>query len=139
MSKTDAVFSLVAILVLIAACTGTTVRPKTSEQQAFYLYGTFVVAEEAGARLVSNPAVPEEIKSHIRALDSVAKPAADLMFEAALQVGAVREANADPALVDAAIAGLDAAFADALPKIRNLMFVIKEYRDGSENPGSNPP
>lgn len=55
-----------------------------TNQKAYALYGTFVVFEEQGARLIQDPNVSASIKGAIRAADERAKPSADALA-AALQ------------------------------------------------------
>lgn len=70
-----------AAALLLAACAVRTAE--TPAQKAFALYGTFVVAEEAAAALIADPALPAAVRQGIRTADAVAKPLADALMAAA--------------------------------------------------------
>lgn len=54
----------------------------TLDQKAYAIYGTFVIVEEQGAKLVSDPTTPAAIKAAIRSTDARAKPTADALTTA---------------------------------------------------------
>jgi len=74
---------LLAVLALAACASNPTSVATDAEQKAFAAYGTFVVFEEAGAKLVSDPTVSATVKSAIVAADAKAKPTADALLKAA--------------------------------------------------------
>lgn len=53
-----------------------------TEQRAYAVYGSFVIMEEQGARLVSDPNIPVRIKIAIQGADAKAKPSADGLLKA---------------------------------------------------------
>jgi hypothetical protein len=123
---------LVFCVLIVTACSSPSPRQEqTLEQRAFGTYGTFVAAQQAAVVIVGDPSVPEYIKGHIRELNAVAKPAADLLQETAVQVSALRAADNKVAL-EAALAGLAAALDDARPKIIALVKAIRDYRNGTD-------
>lgn len=60
------------------------------ERQAFALYGEFTIVERRGAELIQNPSVPDSVKQGIQDVDARAKPLADGLLGAALNVQAIR-------------------------------------------------
>lgn len=133
----DRFLALVAAMIMVAACSsGGGAKPQTLEQKAFGLYGTFVVAEEAAAKLVADPSVPEEAKVALRQADAVAKPAADLMQAAALQVSELRKAD-DPEALKDALQTLDFVMQEARVKIVHLIATVRDY--GSANSDDHTP
>lgn len=79
-----ALLTLLAVLVLIALLSGCAgLNPfgaaKDLDQKAYATYGTFVIFEEQGAKLVADPTVPQSIKRAIAQADARAKPSADTL------------------------------------------------------------
>lgn len=64
---------------------------ETAEQKAFALYGTFVVFEERGAAIVTDRRIDLDARRAIQRADARAKPVADSLLDAALEVQSVRE------------------------------------------------
>ncbi len=62
------------------------------ELQAFALYGTFTVAEEALARVILKPGISEELKASMKAADLRTKNVADPMNRAGKAVAEARAA-----------------------------------------------
>ncbi len=62
------------------------------ELQAFALYGTFTVAEEALARVIVKPGISEELKASMKAADLRTKNVADPMNRAGKAVAEARAA-----------------------------------------------
>lgn len=101
---------------------------QTTEQQAYALYGTFVIYEEVGASIAVDPATPDALRSLIKRVDAVAKPAADAML------GGARDFVKAKALVDQGqsteekvtitSANLVNWVADAKPKILALQCAV---------------
>lgn len=118
------VSSLLAFCLLaLTACAGQTV-----EQKAFETYGTFVVAEEAAAELMSDPDIPDQVKLAIQVADRVAKPSADTLLETALaaleikrQVDAGTRASED---LDAVLAVLEDLIAEVRPDVMKLLDAV---------------
>jgi hypothetical protein len=73
-----------ACLVMLAGCASTNAvgAATDTEQRAYAVYGTFVVIEERGAALVTNPATPPAVTAAIRVADAKAKPTADALLKA---------------------------------------------------------
>lgn len=74
-------------LLLSAACA---VNPlavaKTTQQQAFSVYGEFVAYEKVAAKLVQDPTVPEAAKTVLRHADAAAYPPATALYNATQEV-----------------------------------------------------
>lgn len=106
-------------------------QAKTLEQKAFASYGLFVIAEEEAANLMADPAIPDSVKFQIQFADRIAKPAADILLRAAKGVEQARkelEAVANPTAEDkllVALQALNAAYADAKPRIQALQSAVK--------------
>lgn len=77
-------------LVAIPACSVTPAKvvaeAHTPAQKAFALYGTFRVFEEAGAKLVKTPGTMPQVIQAIQLADAKAKPIADKLYDAAVEV-----------------------------------------------------
>jgi hypothetical protein len=114
-----------AIAVALSGCAGQTV-----EQKAFETYGTFVVAEEAAAALIQDPDVPEQAKVAIQLADSLAKPAADTLLEAALkaiEIKAAVDAGERPSEdLDAILGLLEELIAEVRPDVMKLLDAVGE-------------
>lgn len=65
---------------------------KTPELAALASYGTFVVFEEQAAAIVRAPGTPQSVREALATADAVAKPTADALLVAALDVVKVRSA-----------------------------------------------
>ena len=86
-------FLTFALLAISACSTFDPVKhAETLEQKGYAAYGTFVIYEEQGAKLIADPAVSDNIKSSIQRADAVAKPAADAARDATLEVSRVKKA-----------------------------------------------
>lgn len=122
--------SIIAALVVIASCAYNPVKDaQTPEQKAYALYGEFVVFEEAGAKLMQSTDVPVNVKAVIRDADSKAKPLADKLLDASLEVLKVRaavKAGADtPARLQIVEDNLAQWYASAAPRITDLVHAVK--------------
>lgn len=124
---------LLAVVLLLAlnACGHTPVKSaQTADQKAFALYGTFVVYEEVGAKLVQSAEVPASVKAVMRTADATAKPIADKLLDASLEVIQIqREIAAGASTQDKlAIANANLArwYQEAEPKIAALVSAVKE-------------
>lgn len=124
--------ALLCAAVLVTACGS--LNPfsaaRTLEQRAYAAYGSFVVFEEQGAKLIQSPEVPASVKRSIQQADRVAKPAADQLKAAAdslltakrqLEYGVTTEDK-----VRIAAESLATWYADAAPKIRCLIAAVEE-------------
>ena len=120
-----------AALLALVACA--TVNPlsaaKTTEQRAFALYGTFVVAEEAAVDVLALPGLSAADKANIKAADAAAKPAADALLDAAQQAFRIRaELEAGTSTDDKlriATANLERWVNETGPKIEALLAAIR--------------
>ena len=64
---------------------------ETTEQKAFAMYGTFVVFEEQGAKIVADSRIDVNARRAIQRADLAAKPVADDLLAAALELQEIRE------------------------------------------------
>ena len=128
-------YAYAILLVAISLSTGcASINPvasaKTLEQKVYATYGSFVVFEVQAAELVSSPDVPPEVKALIKKADSVAKPAADAMFDAAVQLIKIKSDLAAGQTTDEkvliATQNLNRWYMEAEPKILALITTIKE-------------
>lgn len=136
MKKTALNFSaFVTALLLFGALTISackTINPvtaaETPEQRAYAVYGTFVVAEELGAKIVTDATTPASVKQAIKDADAKAKPAADALLDATQQVMTVRAQLAAGATTEdklkTVIANLDTWITDASPKVSALLKAV---------------
>lgn len=124
-----------AMLVAVVGLTGCkSLNPvraaETSEQRAYALYGSFIVYEEAATKLIQDPEVPESLKDGIRELDSVTKPVADSLIDAAVTVLQIRAEVAagetDRERLIIAIENLDRYINEAAPRIKALGTAVRE-------------
>lgn len=103
---------------------------KTLEQKVYATYGSFVVFEVQAAELIKSPDVPPEVKTLIRQADAVAKPAADSMFDAAVELikikGELEAGQTTEERVLIATQNLNRWYLEAEPKITALVTAIKE-------------
>lgn len=75
--------SVVCALAVLVSCTTTNpIAVATDiEQRAFAMYGSFVIAEEQGAKLATDSRVPLSVRVAIKRADNAAKPAADALLQ----------------------------------------------------------
>lgn len=119
------------LLGLLAACAHSPVQTaQTPEQKSFALYGEFVVYEEVAARLMQAPEVPASVKEAIKAADGKAKPIADKLLDAALEVIQIQKQIAAGTSTQErlAIANTNLAqwYQEAEPKVSALVSAVKE-------------
>lgn len=86
-------------LLVLAICFGCQSNPvtvaKTPLQKAYAVYGEFVIAEETAQALIYTKTTPPSIVVGIKRADALAKPSADALLKATLDVlDATREINA---------------------------------------------
>lgn len=123
------------LLVLVALSAGcASINPitaaKTLEQKVYATYGTFVVFETQAAELVKAPDVPAEVKALIKQADAAAKPAADAMFDAAVQLVKIKadleagQTTEERVLI--ATQNLNRWYLEAEPRILALITAVKE-------------
>lgn len=84
------VFTLAGLLLFgthLSGCQSTNpvASARDSSQRAYALYGTFVIIEEQGAKLVQDPSTSTWVKNGIEASDARAKPSADALANALRQ------------------------------------------------------
>jgi hypothetical protein len=103
---------------------------KTTEQKSYALYGTFVIFEQQGAKLIQSPEIPNSVKRAIQQADAVAKPsidqlkvAADSLLSIKLQLQA---GTSDKEKLTIAATNLKKWYDDAVPKVRCLVIVVQE-------------
>lgn len=121
-----------ALLLSLSACAS--INPfspaKSLEQKSYALYGSFVIFEEQGAKLMSAPEVPNGAKRCIQRLDAVAKPAVDKLKIAADSLITVKRAldagTGDKAKVEIAVKNLSTWYYDATPKVKALISAVSE-------------
>lgn len=93
------------------------------ETIALATYGTFVIAEESAADLISNPATPSAAKAAVKAADAAASPAVEHLRDAAIAVEQLRDAiktGSSAAGLPAALLKVNQLLTDVAPKIKAL-------------------
>lgn len=120
---------LVALAVLLAGCpAGMGPRApfeaaQTQEQQAFALYGTFLVVKDQAARVAENPATPDAAVEAIARADLVVSPVFNALHDAAIAVLKARaevESGAPAETLSSALAALAAKQREAGPSLATL-------------------
>lgn len=93
---------LVYTALLVAACTVALAgcASLSLDSEATAAYGSFVVAEKAGAELIQSPEVPDGTKAKIKSADAKAKPVADALLGAIVEC---RRVQCDPATLQGAL------------------------------------
>lgn len=123
------------LLVAVSLSTGcASINPitsaKTLEQKVYATYGSFIVFEVQASQLVSSPDVPPEVKDLIKQADAIAKPAADAMFDAAVELIKIKADLAAGQTTDEkvliATQNLNRWYLEAEPKITQLITTIRE-------------
>lgn len=103
---------------------------KTLEQKVYATYGSFVVFEVQAAEVIKSPDVPPEVKALIRQADAAAKPAADAMFDAAVELIKIKsdleagQSTEERVLI--ATQNLNKWYLEAEPRITALVTAVKE-------------
>lgn len=119
---------------LLAACGSINplARAETLGQKTYALYGEFVIAEEQAAKLFQDPVVPANIKAALSTADRAAKPAADSLLAAILEVDSVRAQLAAGTTTDEkltiAVANLNQWYTTARPLILSLKGAVGDAR-----------
>lgn len=89
-----AIISLIFSVCLIFPACQTITNPVTSaetvEQKAYGLYGTFVIFEEAAAKIVTRPSTPLDVVLKIKHADAKAKPVFDSLNNAIIELNNIR-------------------------------------------------
>lgn len=102
---------------------------RTLEQKSYAAYGSFVIFEEQGAKLIQSAEVPNGVKRAIQDADRRAKPAADSLKAAADSVIAakrqVEAGTSDKEKLRIAASNLSKWYADAAPKIKCLISAVE--------------
>lgn len=118
-----------------AACAGVQdvgSKPHAIEQCAFALYGSFVIAEEQAAKIAADPNLPKAARDALIAADEVAKPVADRMYDAIVELDKVRAEATAPGTTDEklarALANLESWVARARGPIEALVNAVKGAR-----------
>jgi len=93
--------SVMLLGIMVGACSWL-VKDPSPEQEAYALYKAFVIFEEIGADIVTDSSVSTEIKRAIRDRDRQAKPVADSILLAILELQRLRTARASDEAVFAA-------------------------------------
>lgn len=114
----------------LTGCAGNPIHEaQTVQQKAYALYGTFVIFEDQGARLVGDPAVPAGVKAAIKSADAVASPVFDAGLDLVLQVESIRADIAAGKTTDEqlliASANLDRWITEAVPKLAALAAAVR--------------
>lgn len=125
------IFSLFLAVLLVGCTSGGHSKPATLDQKAFSLYGSFVVLEETAAKIATDPAAPKGVIQSLQEADALAKPAADVMYDAAVILRTVREAEGDE---DLATVQLEAAMTEAIYKIGQMRLIVRDYRETKNGP-----
>jgi len=98
---------------------------QTPEQQAYAIYGTFVIFEEAAVGIVQDQSIPLNIRRAIQAADARAKPVMDALLDAALEVNAARKEVGSAGNIDARLAALEVALTRSGPALAALIESIR--------------
>lgn len=118
-------FVLLAVLTLAACASNPFSVAKTTEQKAYASYGTFVVMEQQGAKLIEDATVPVAVKRAIQRADAKAKPAADQLKLAVDQYLSIqRDLSASPDKKQEAAANLSKWYTNAKPTVECLLKVV---------------
>lgn len=72
------------IIGLLSVCLTVACTHLSIERHAVGLYGTYMLAAEAGSEIIQSPEVPDRVKLSIQRADARAKPAADALMAALL-------------------------------------------------------
>jgi hypothetical protein len=81
----------ITTIAAVAACAANPIKTaQGSSQEAFAVYGEFVIYEELGAALMSEPSVPDSVKQRIKEADAKAKPIVDSLRKAAAEYAAAQ-------------------------------------------------
>lgn len=130
---------LLVFVLALSACEGCTNLKgpsevaETSEQQAYALYGQFVIAEEAAAGIVEDPGTPQEVRETIAQADAIAKDVADDLLAASRSVMRIRAeiaaGKSTEEKLNLAIINLDKWVAEAKPKIQALVSSLSGKSD----------
>ena len=121
------------LLLLLAACPSIepVQRAETPEQKAFALYGTFVIMQEQGAKIVLDETTPAAVVRAIQAADRVAHPASKVLNAAAqqLQIARARLRNVENQTTlqefEAALAVFNERWNEDAPKLRALIAAVE--------------
>jgi len=97
----------------------------TPEQQAYAIYGTFTIFEEAAVGLVQDTAVPLNVRQAIQRADRQAKPIMDALLDAALEVNRARQEVGSGGDIAVTLVALEAALTRSGPALANLIAAIK--------------
>lgn len=123
---------LLATLAYLQGCAtvaGPVRAAETTEQKAFALYGTFVVFEEQGAKLVVDSRIDVNARRAIQRADLAAKPVADDLLEAALELNAIREDfNASDSRLEFAARNVESIVLRMEPLLAELVRSVKGAR-----------
>lgn len=129
------VFIVLIVANVIAACANNPVATaKTPEQKAFAVYGEFVVFEEAGAKIASDPSTTASVLTALKTADARAKPVMDSTLAAALEVVSVEKqiaagsTTADKLVI--ATANLQSWVDQGTPLVNNLVSAVKGASSG---------
>jgi len=121
---------LVAAALAVSACAlNPFATARTLEQKSYALYGSFVIFEEQGAKMMLSTEVPNSVKFRLQQADSAAKPAVDALKDAADSVIAAKrqlaEGATDKEKVSIAVANLSQWYYDAKPKVECLIRTVE--------------
>jgi hypothetical protein len=86
------VFLLVALIASLSACKSNPFEAaETVEQKAYAAFGVFVVAQVQVGDILQNPAIPDDVKLRVQRAEQTARPVANSLVDAALEVETIRE------------------------------------------------
>ena len=123
--------SLLCCALVVQACGAANplAKAETVEQRGYAVYGTFMIAEEQAAKLVTSGELSDRAIIAIGDVDKAAKPAAEALVTVALEYAAVKRAyeageTTEDSLSRATLA-LDRAISNMAPLIADLVAAIK--------------
>lgn len=107
-------------LALVAACSSQSpvVVAKSTEAKADALYGEYVIAEEAAAKLMVDVNVPDSVKQAIQDAHKAVTPVVEAMHEQRSVLGALRISK--PEDVAGALLALDELITKVEPLVRTF-------------------
>lgn len=78
----SAALVLCGVVSLVGCASNPVSAAQTPDQRAYAVYGAFVISEEQGAKVATDPTVDVHVRQAIQAADAKAKPSADALLKA---------------------------------------------------------
>jgi hypothetical protein len=108
-------------------------QAESVQQRAFALYGTFAVIEERAADMIEDRRIPKTVRQRLQQLDKLTKPAADVMYNLAIQLDSARRTanlmdGATPDKITALTLQLSQAIATLAPRVTAMVNAVESAR-----------